>query len=491
MPKRSTLLRCLTVLGLALGMSAAANSGAAPSAAAKGARVLTAEAVLAASARAVPTILEARSQREAVVARRLAAEGGFDRTLSQGTRQWVLGDYDGFDADLKLTQPLATLGGDLTAAYRISDGSFPRYETERQTLGGGELSLGLTIPLLQDRTLDDRRFARRDATLAIAEADASLFQTQLDVQHDALIAYWRWVAAGRKLTIFEKLLAIAEERDRAFRAQSAVGDIAEIAVVENQQNLLKRRQLARRAARDFTLAATDLSFFLRDDKGAMQPVEAAALPPAFPPIEGTEAKLPPARLAAIIEATPTLQALAQKAQRLRLKRNLAQNDLRPELDFSLKLAKDLGQGPRTLNGNDVITGFEFSLPLQRRKARGAQEEAEAALQAVTFRQARETDGLRLAILRLQETVAAAADFAALADQEADAAETLEAAEWVKFREGASSFFILNAREENTADARVRALDAQLAFQQAVADFALVTADRGRLGLTSPAPPEAP
>ena len=170
------------------------------------------------------------------------------------------------------------MGGDLTAAYRISDGSFPRYETERQTLGGGELSLGLTIPLLQDRTLDDRRFARQDATLAIAEADASLFQTQLDVQHDALIAYWRWVAAGRKLAIFEKLLAIAEERDRAFRAQSAVGDIAEIAVVENQQNLLKRRQLARRAARDFTLAATDLSFFLRDEKGAMQPVEAAALP---------------------------------------------------------------------------------------------------------------------------------------------------------------------------------------------------------------------
>ena len=43
-------------------------------------------------------------------------------------------------------------------------------------------------------------------------------------------------------------------------------------------------------------------------------------------------------------------------------------------------------------------------------------------------------------------------------------------------------FILNARQENTADAQVRALDAQLAFQQAVEDFALVTADRARLGL---------
>ena len=216
-----------------------------------------------------------------------------------------------------------------------------------------------------------------------------------------------------------------------------------------------------------------------------------ALPSSFPPIAGTEATLAPARLAAVIKATPVLQTLEQRSRRLRLKRNLAQNDLRPELDFSLKLAKDLGQGPRTLNGNDVITGFEFSLPLQRRKARGAGEEAEAALQAVTYRQALEMDALRLAIIRLQETVAAAADFAALADQEAEAAKTLEAAEWVRFHEGASSFFILNAREENTADAQVRALDAQLAFQQAMADFALVTADRARLGLAPLPPMEAP
>ena len=34
-----------------------------------------------------------------------------------------------------------------------------------------------------------------------------------------------------------------------------------------------------------------------------------------------------------------------KRSRLRLKRNLAQNDLRPELDFSLKLAKDLSRTP--------------------------------------------------------------------------------------------------------------------------------------------------
>ncbi len=149
--------------------------------------VLEERDVLAASARAVPIILEARANRTAIAARQLRAEGSFDRTLSQNTRQWVFGDYDGFDADLKLLQPLGALGGDLTAAYRISDGAFPRYESERQTLSAGELSLGLSVPLLRGRSLDDRRFARQDASLAVAEADASLRQTQLGVQHDALV----------------------------------------------------------------------------------------------------------------------------------------------------------------------------------------------------------------------------------------------------------------------------------------------------------------
>lgn len=446
------------------------------------AEVLTEEAVLAASARAVPVILEARASRAAIAARQLRAEGNFDRRLSQSTRQWVLGDYDGFDADLKLLQPLGTLGGDLTATYRLSDGAFPRYESERETLSAGELSLGLSLPLLRDRTIDPRRFARQDAFLAVAEADASLLQTQLTVQHDALITYWRWVTAGQKLAIFDKLLAIAEDRDKAFQIQSKAGDIAEIAVVENQQNVLKRRQLARRAAQNFTLAATDLSFFFRSPTGAMQSIDPRWLPSTFPPIDVAGAGGAVTRLDEIIAATPTIAALEQQARRLRLKRNLAQNDLKPELDFSLKLAKDLGQGSNTLNGNDVITGLEFSLPLQRRQARGEQEEAEAELQALAYRKARQEDELRLAILRLQETVAAAADFATLANQEATAAERLEAAEWVKFREGASSFFVLNAREENTADARVRALDAQLAFQEAAADLALATANSKRLGL---------
>jgi hypothetical protein len=35
---------------------------------------------------------------------------------------------------------------------------------------------------------------------------------RLNVQHEALRAYWRWVAAGEEIRVFEELLEIAEAR---------------------------------------------------------------------------------------------------------------------------------------------------------------------------------------------------------------------------------------------------------------------------------------
>jgi hypothetical protein len=35
---------------------------------------------------------------------------------------------------------------------------------------------------------------------------------QLNVQHEALRAYWRWVGAGEEIRVFEELLEIAEAR---------------------------------------------------------------------------------------------------------------------------------------------------------------------------------------------------------------------------------------------------------------------------------------
>ena len=57
-----------------------------------------------------------------------------------------------------------------------------------------------------------------------------------------------------------------------------------------------------------------------------------------------------------------------------------------------------------------------------------------------------------------------------AKEEINLASILEKAEKKRFRQGASDFFVINIREENTADARIKKIDAYLKYQKAYADY---------------------
>lgn len=438
--------------------------------------------VLASSIAAVPKILESREKRRAEEARLLAAQGAFDRTFEQSGLGWGNGFYDGRQLDSRLTQPLRTLGADLYAGYRVSGGDFPVYQDELVTLDRGELNAGLELPLLRDRAFDERRFKLREGELKIDLADADLLLAKMEVQHGAIRAYYSWVAAGRRLAVLERLLAIAEDRDVAFREQFRAGDIAEMEVVENYQNVLKRRQLARSARRDFELAGVDLSLYLRDADGRPRLPAPTRVPETFPPVSAAVVSDAPSALRRALARQPELVAIDREMERERNRLRLAENELRPQVDLGVKMARDFGDGSDTRNGTDVIAELTVSVPIERRRARGEIGAAEAELRGLAYSRQRIRERLQLQVARLVESVDAAAAFTRLARQEADQAKVLEDAEWVRFREGASSFFLLNVREQNTADARVRAVEAALGYFRALADYSLATADFDALGI---------
>jgi len=74
------------------------------------------------------------------------------------------------------------------------------------------------------------------------------------------------------------------------------------------------------------------------------------------------------------------------------------------------------------------------------------------------------------------------ELVALTGDEAEQAATMEQAERTRFEAGASDFFLVNLREERSADARIRHLDARLLYQLSVADLHAITIDREALGL---------
>lgn len=441
---------------------------------------LTLAEVLASSRKFQPLILEAIARVRAAEGKRLAAEGAFDTNVQAEGSARLSGFYDGSYASGQISRPIENWGGSYYGGYRVSGGRFPIYEDKNYTNVLGELRAGAVLALMRDRRIDERRFNRGNAALDVEIAEAERLAAAIGVQRRAVAAYNQWVAAGLRLEVYRDLLGIARARQAGLQRQVEEGARPRIILTENAQNILRRETLVARAEQDLAQAANTLSLFWRDADGLPRKPQPAQLPSGFPTFA--------------IPAGPTRQALAgrpdlraidlrlnQTANRLALDRNA----LLPRLDVKVEASQDLGpigEGGRSRNGFESIVGLNFSVPLERRAARGRIAQTTAEIDAITRRKQATEEQIVAEIEGIAIDVRASAQLEALAAQERDRARELASAEQRRFGAGASDFFLVNTREETAADAAVRALDARYRNIVASADLAAAAADLGALGL---------
>ena len=423
------------------------------------------EAVLAASAQHHPQIAAAIARHQQAAGDALAAQGEFDTTFSSTSRARLSGFWDGRFSDNQISRQLSGFGARIYGNYRVSGGSFPIYEDESFTNELGELKAGVLVSLLRDRTIDARRFSVSDATLAEEQAQQDLLLARVSVQRRALIAYWRWVTQGYQLRVYEDLLRIARQREKGLQAQVESGARAKIELVENRQNLIRRKELVTISRRGFETAAVQLSLFYRDIGG--QPIIAHPdqLPLNADTLVGSLSRGKPAANPAgsigpapDLSARPELRKLQTAIERVRRDIELRRNNLRPRLDFGVELARDLGsvaEGGLSRSGTDTIVSLTFNLPLQRRAARGKLAQSEAKLTELQQQLRLTQDQLRSEIQSLLLQLDATRELVGLVEEEVEQAQLLQRAEQQRFANGASDFFLVNLREQAAADAWVR------------------------------------
>lgn len=443
---------------------------------------LTLEDVLRSSARSAPQIVEALARVRQAEGRALSADGAFDTVFDVDARSRVTGYYDGSVVEGRATRPLTANGGYVYGGYRASRGSFPVYEDQAYTNRLGEAKVGALFALLRDRVIDERRTRR---TVAGGDIDVARFEgamVAIGVQRRAVDAYQAWVAAGLRLRAYRDLLDFAERRRSAIARQITLGARPDILLVENDQNLVRRRALSVRAEQELATAANALSFYLRDDMGAPLLVSADRLPPdpaALAGIAATGKRGEPLH-------RPDYRAILTRIDQSTARLMLAENDLSPRLDLRGEVGKDfgaVGPGGPSRTPLDAAVGFRFSVPLQNRAAKGRVAEARAEIDALTQRSRLLRDQIAVEVEGIVIAVGATERLAAIAEEEQRLAERLAAAERRRFELGSGDFFLVNQREETATDARVRLIDAQARIAAARAELAAATADRGALGLT--------
>lgn len=459
----------MRILGIALVFFLAGAGGPA-----RAQSALTPDEVLQSVERHHPTVAAALARESAARAEVMAARGGFDPQLRVYGALRGGGYYDLLRLDAEVRQPTPLWGAELWAGYRRGQGSQDRYPTyySDETLDGGELRAGLSVPLWRDGPLDARRAARQRAIFGQEAAEQGRRATQLELSQKALDAYWYWVAAGWRLRVADELLALATARLAQIRARADAGAVPRVDALEAERSVLSRRSGHVSARRGLEAAAIDLGLFVRDRDGAPAVPEADRVPTELvvpPPLPALE----PA-IAEALSCHPMLRAARASLESQRVRRDLARAQRGPQLDLSFQVSRDFGQGDETLPGTVYEGGVRFAMPLGLRTARGRLDAAEA-----TLRERGEQLRLREDVLatRLRDVASAwraAQENHDIAHELADTTRRLADAELRRFESGATTLMIVNLREQAAAEASVREVVATRDLWRAAAAWRALT-----------------
>lgn len=388
------------------------------------------------------------------------AQGKFDPLLEASTRSQPAGGYINNYGDTQLTIPTLYNGVKLFAGYRNGDGNWPIYYQNFLTNSGGEYRAGLSLPLIRDRLIDKERTGLLSSAQLIAMKVHDAEAVKIKIYQEAIKAYWQWVEAGLQIKTFKQLLRLAQKRQHAIEQQAQQGDLPRLTISENLQQIIQREQLLNQGQMIFEQAGINLSLYFRDPKGhPLIPDENS-----LPSLTSASSAISRARIS--IREHPGIKKLNNYANIMKLKRDLARNELLPQLDATAYTFKQNGTGGYPLLiPQAAMVGVSFKFPLWQRQAKGNQIRAESELRQVRVETkflyeqlSNEFANILIGITRSRQQVN-------LLKKELGLAKKVQYGETKKFYQGDSTLFLVNQREQTTTQVQLNTLHAQVQLEE--------------------------
>jgi outer membrane protein TolC len=403
------------------------------------------------------------------------------------------GYYDYGRVDIAVEQPTPFWGTSLIAGWRFGQGfspsgsgeygGIPSYYGNLATFDAGEIRAGVSVPLWRNGPIDRRRASIRRAELGQRIASLSTEQQKIEAARAAAHRYWEWVAAGARVAIARDWYEIAKTRDAALGERAARGDIPAFEQLENRRTLIQREGAVVAATRSLEQAAIELSMYLRDARGEPVLASSSRLPPAFPDAAEPSGMNVEASIERAHGARPEPARLSAQREQFDVERRFAENQMVPGIDLSLVGAKDLGSATAGMTEKQgaprLEVGLTIDIPIPNRAARGRVAAARAGAEKVDVQARLVRDRIAADVRDAASASRAARLRVDVAHREVADAEELEAGERRRFELGDSTLLIVNLREQATAEARIREVDAKSDFHRAMASYRAALGELGR------------
>ncbi len=352
-------------------------------------------------------------------------------------------------------------GIELKTGFDQNNGVF--LNPENNIPSGGLWYAGISFPIGQGLFIDKRRATLKQAKIFAESTRAEQQKLMNDLYFDAVKQYWKWVEAWNQYQVYEESVQLALTRFNAVRQSFLLGDRPAIDTLEafiQVQNRQMNRNQFQLLYQNLTL---DLSNFLWFENNTPLVITDDLKPPAFGEISLTRI-IPSDSLYQLLveleEQHPEMQLYKYKLSSMEVEKRLKIEGLKPQININYNalnepVGDDFISGLSTQN---YQWGMEFRFPIFLRQQRGDLQLTKLRIQGTELDQQQKLLELQNKVRSYYNEQVNLERQVILYTSAVNNYNRLLQGERRKFNAGESSLFLVNSREINLIQARLKLIE---------------------------------
>ena len=395
-----------------------------------------------------------------------SARGRFDPQFENTIQRKEFGGLLYYDHQISELKVPTWYGVDVVAGIESLTGQ----RTSTPDTKGNSSYFGFSMPVAKGLLMDGRRAALQQAKI-FQQLSVQEQRTVLnDLLFDAAKAYWNWWQQHQTQLLFRQAVRNAEQRFRLVKAAFQIGERPAIDTVEALAQLQSFQIRASEIQLEIANSQLDVNVLLWQENGDAYDLPQSVIPQQTTPplLEAMQQD----RLLQQVQQHPELQQYRFKLEALQVEKRLKFQSLLPsiylkynQLNGSHDLAKSF---TNPWLQNNFRYGLSVSVPLRLSEGRGEYRKAKLKIEQTELQQLNKQISLQAKLRQYFNEWRQLREQIALQQQAIQSYAALQRGEELKFNNGESSLFLVNAREIKTLEAQQKLIDLQSKEQKAVA-----------------------